>query len=336
MRAVVQSGYGAPRRVLTLTEIEKPVPGEGEVLVAVRATSVHPDVWHVVRGLPYMLRAMGSGLFRPKVKVPGTDLAGVVDAVGPGVSRFAVGDDVFGQSVRGHEWKNGASFAEYAAVPHDALQPKPPNVSFAQAACVPTSGKIALSSLNEVGGIAPGESVLVNGGGGGVGMFMIELAKAFGARVTGVDIAEKADAMRSMGADHTIDFRDEDFTDTGVRYDLIVDIPGNRTFRDLRRALAPGGRYVFIGHENFRLWRGRFVGRAMPRFIRMAVTRPFGRSDKVDRRVDDRPALVVLAELLAAGKLTPLVDRTFGLSQAIEAIEYLETRTSGGKIVLTP
>ena len=240
MKAIVQDTYGSAD-VLELRDIDRPVVEDDEVLVRVRAASVHPDVWHVLTGLPYVLRLMGAGLRKPKNPVPGTDLAGVVDSVGKNVTRFQPGDEVFGETMRGLQWVNGGAYAEYATAPEDALALKPANVTFEQAAAVPTSALIALPSLRAGGEIQAGQRVLVNGAGGGVGAIAVQLAKAFGADVTGVDCTSKLDMVRSIGADQVIDYTQEDFTRRGERYDLIFDIPGNHSLSDCRRALTPGG-----------------------------------------------------------------------------------------------
>src|SRR5918997_4152952 len=190
MKAIVQDRYGPPD-VLELRDIDKPVVNDGEVLIRVHAASVHPDVWHVLRGLPYVLRIMGAGLLRPKNSIPGTDVAGHVESVGKEVALFQPGDEVFGESVRGHQWHNGGAYAEYVSVPENALALKPDNITFEQAAAVPTSGLIALQILPNEGRLQPGQSVLVNGAGGGVGAFAVQIAKAYGAEVAGVDNPEK-------------------------------------------------------------------------------------------------------------------------------------------------
>jgi NADPH:quinone reductase-like Zn-dependent oxidoreductase len=216
MKAIVQDRYGPPD-VLELRDIDKPVVNDGEVLIRVHAASVHPDVWHVLRGLPYVLRIMGAGLLRPKNSIPGTDVAGHVESVGKEVALFQPGDEVFGESVRGHQWHNGGAYAEYVSVPENALALKPANITFEQAAAVPTSGLIALQGLHEYGQVHAGQKVLINGAAGGVGTIAVQLAKAYGAEVTGVDSARKLEMIRSLGADRVIDYAREDFTRSGER-----------------------------------------------------------------------------------------------------------------------
>jgi NADPH:quinone reductase-like Zn-dependent oxidoreductase len=250
MKAVIQDKYGSPD-ALELREIDEPPIEDDEVLVRVRAASVHPDVWHVVTGLPYLLRLMGAGLLKPKNRIPGTDMAGHVEAVGKNVKEFRPGDEVFGETLRGLQWHNGGAYAEYVAVPEDMLALKPANVTFEQAASVPTTGYIVLMNLRGKAQVKPGQKVLINGAGGGVGTLALQIAKAHGATVTAVDSTEKLDMLRSLGADQVIDYTQEDFTRRDERFDLIFDIPGNHSFSDCRRVLTPEGVYVLIGHDHF-------------------------------------------------------------------------------------
>ena len=334
MKAIVQDRYGSPD-LLELREVDEPVAGDDQVLVRVRAASVHADVWHAVRGQPYVLRIMGSGLRKPKNRVPGTDLAGHVEAVGRNVTRFRPGDEVFGQSVGANLWGNGGTYAEYAAVPEARLELKPANLTFEQAAAVPTSGPIAVQGLRDEGRIQAGQTVLINGAGGGVGTFAVQLAKAYGADVTGVDGTGKLDTLRSIGADRVVDYAQEDFTRSGERYDLILDIPGNHPWSDLKRALTPEGTYVLIGHDQYGRAGRRWIG-SLGRFAKLLVMSSFvsqlhglrGAKDPGDR-------LVLLKELIEAGKITPVIDRTFSLSEVPEAIRYLETGQAQGKVVIT-
>ena len=337
MKAIVQDKYGSPDDVLQLREINKPVIGNDEVLVHVRAASVHPDVWHVMTGLPYVLRMMGAGSRRPKNPVPGTDAAGIVESVGKDVTRFQPGDEVFGETIRGHQWTNGGAYAEYVSAPEDVLALKPANVTFEQAAAIPTSGVIALPALRGEGRIEAGQKVLVNGAGGGVGALTVQLARAFGADVTGVDTTDKLDMIRSLGAEHVIDYTQEDFTRNSERYDLIVDIPGNHSLSDCRRALTPEGTYVLIGHDNYGNGMRRWVG-LLPRMFKLMAMSPFV-SQLPDVRFsmpDKKELMALLKELLEAGKLTPVIDRTYPLNEVPEAMRYLQGGRARGKIIITP
>lgn len=272
---------------------------------------------------------------RPKRAVPGTDLAGVVEAVGPGVSRFAVGDEVFGKTVGANSWRNGGAYAELAAVREDLLEGKPANLIFEQAAASPDSGTIAIQGLRDEGRLQAGQRVLINGAGGGVGTFAIQIAKALGAaHVTAVDAAGKLELLRTIGADETLDAA-EDFTTGADRYDVILDIPGNRPTSAIKRILRPDGTYVLIGHDAFGRDGRRWVG-SMGRFVRLLVRSPFdqqlpglrGAKDPGDR-------LRVLSRWLEEGAVTPVIDRTFPLAEVPSAIRYLETGTATGKIVIT-
>jgi NADPH:quinone reductase-like Zn-dependent oxidoreductase len=337
MKAIVQDKYGSPDDVLQLREIAKPVVGDGEVLVRVRAASVHPDVWHVVTGRPYVLRLMGAGLLKPKNPVPGTDVAGEVESVGKDVTRFRPGDEVFGETHRGLQWRNGGAFAEYASVPQDVLALKPVGLTFEQAAAVPTSGFIALHNLQSGGQIQPGQNVLINGAGGGGGAIAVQLAKAYRARVTGVDSTGKMEMVRSLGADHVIDYTREDFTQRGERYDLILDVASNLSLSACKRALMPTGIYVLIGHDHFGDAAGRIFG-SLPRVLKLVALSPFVSQlpDLSFSIPSKKDVMAVLEEFLEAGKLTPMVDRTFPLSEVPEAMRYLQKGDARGKIVITP
>lgn len=336
MKAIVQDRYGSPDDVLELQEINKPVVKDDEMLVRVHATSVHPDVWHVVSGRPYVLRLMGSGLVKPKNSVPGTDMAGRVESVGNNVTRFRPGDEVFGESVRGYQWHNGGAYAEYASVPEDALALKPANITFEQAAAVPTSGLITLQNLPNGERLQPGQKVLVNGAGGGVGAIAVQIAKAYGANVTGVDSTKKLDMVRSLGADQVIDYIQENFTQSGERYDLIFDIPGNYPFSDCRRVLTPNGKYVLIGHDHFGQGAGRWFG-SLPRVLKLVALSPFVSQLPTPNfsMPGKKNQMAVLKEFIEAGKLTPIIDRTYPLSEAPEAIRYLQDGHARGKVVIT-
>ena len=334
MKAIVQDRYGSTD-VLRFGEIHRPTASDDEVLVRVHAASVHADVWHAMKGVPYVLRAMGSGLRAPKHHVPGTDLAGVVESVGTNVTRFRPGDEVFGLSLSANLWRNGGAFAEYAAVPGATLELKPTGLTFEQAAAVPTSGSLAVQHVRDEGRLRAGQTILINGAGGAVGSFAVQLAKAWGATVTAVDATEKLEMLRSIGADQVLDYTKEDFTRRGERYDVVLDIAGNHPWRECRRAVVPNGTYVLSGFDQYGASGHRWFG-SLGRFARLIVIAPFvpqfhpfrGAKDPGDR-------LVVLKELIEAGKLTPFIDRTFPLSEVPEAIRYLETGKARGKIVVT-
>jgi NADPH:quinone reductase-like Zn-dependent oxidoreductase len=334
MKAIVQSRYGAPD-VLELRDIDRPSVENDQMLVRVRAASVHADVWHVMRGVPYALRVMGAGLRAPKVGVPGTDLVGVVESVGDGVTRFRAGDEVFGQSLVANLWRHGGAFAEYAAVSEARFERKPTGLTFEQAAAVPTSGSLAVQAVRDEGRVQAGQDVLINGAGGAVGTFAVQLAKAYGANVTGVDAAGKLDMIRSIGADRTIDYEQEDFTRSGERYDVVLDIAGNHRWPDIRRAVTPDGTYVLIGHDQYGASGHRWFG-SLGRFAKLMVMAPFVNQLHPFRGVKDPgDRLVVLKELIEAGKVTPVIDRTFPLSEVPDAIRYLESGQARGKLVVT-
>ena len=323
MQAIVQDRYGSAD-VLHLSQVERPVIADDEVLLRVHAAGLHIGDVHMMSGMPYLMRIMGVGLRAPKARVRGTDVAGIVEAVGNNVLQFRPGDAVFGSC-------NGA-FAEYACARADKLAPKPANLTFAQAAAVPTSAVVALHGLRDAGGIRSGQKVLIIGASGGVGMFAVQIAKSFGAEVTGVCSTKKMDMVRSIGADHVIDYTREDFTRSGRRYDLIVDTGGNRSLSDLRRALTKHGTLVLVGGEGGEPW----IGAGLRRSFRAAVLSPF-----VSQRLRSMVAwanaadLQVLKDLIEAGKITPIVDRTFSLSETPDAIRYQQSGHAVGKVVIT-
>src|SRR5919106_6074313 len=311
MKAVVQDEYGSAD-VLELRDIDMPVVGDGEVLLRVHAAGVEPGVWHLMTGLPYMIR-LGYGLRRPKVRVRGRDVAGRVEAVGKDVTRFQPGDEVMGICE--------GSFAEYATAREDKLVLKPARLSFEEAAAVPISGLTAFQSVRDTGGVQPGQSVLIIGAAGGVGSFAVQLAKAFGAEVTGVCSTTETELVRSIGADEVIDYTREDFADQGRRWDLILDTAGNRPLSQLRRALTARGTLVIVGGEGG----GRWLGGFDRQILRAPMLSLFSRQrlrplTSKERRAD----LLVLKELIEAGKVTPVIDRTYPLSEAPEAIRYQE------------
>jgi NADPH:quinone reductase-like Zn-dependent oxidoreductase len=323
MKAIVQHTYGSPD-VLALQEVDQPQIGDDDVLVRVRAAGVHIGDWHLMMGQPYLMRVMGFGFRAPKVRVRGTDAAGKVEAVGKNVTRFQAGDDVFGTC--------DGSFAEYARARQDKLAPKPANLTFEQAAAVPTSACTALQALRDKGGIQPGQKVLIVGASGGVGMFAVQIAKSFGAEVTGVCSTTKVDLVRSIGADHVVDYTQEDFTRSGQQYDLILNMGGNRSLSQLRRALTPRGTLVLVGGEGGDRW----IGAAMGRSMRALVLSPFvSQSLRMVLGAAKTEDLRFLTELIEAAKVTPVIDRTYSLNEVEDAIRYLNEGHARGKIVIT-
>jgi len=320
MKAIVHSRYGAPD-VLELNDIDKPTVNDDAVLVRVHAAAVGKGDWLTVGGLPYVAR-LRYGLPKPKHPVPGFDVAGHVQAAGRNVTRLRPGDEVFG-------WCEG-SFAEYASVPERQLALKPANLSFEQAAAVPISGFAALQAVRDTGGVQPGQKVVIIGASGGVGSFAVQLAKAFGAEVTGVCSTQSGDMVRSIGADQVIDYTQEDFTRSGQRYDLILEMAGNRSLVDLRRALTPKGTLVLVGGSGGKWFMG--TGRT----LRAVLVSPFVGQRLRSFLSKPRGAdLVVLKELIEAGKVTPVIDRAFPLSETPEALRYVGERSTQGKTVIT-
>ncbi|MGH7469327.1 MAG: NAD(P)-dependent alcohol dehydrogenase [Longimicrobiales bacterium] len=335
MKAIVQAKYGSPDH-LELREVEQPAIGADEVLVRVRAASLHPDVWHVVSGRPLVLRLMGAGLFKPRNPIPGTDMAGIVEAVGRNVTEFRPGDPVFGETIVTQQWVNGGAYAEYVAVHKALLALKPANITFEQAASVPTSGFIALLNLRGLSQLRAGQKVLINGAGGGVGALALQLTKAHGAHVTAVDHTNKLNMLRSLGADEVIDYTREDFTRRPDRYHLIFDVPGNHPFSACRRVLEPNGHYLLIGHERFGASGKRVFG-LIPYFLGLMVLSRFvkqlrGPDLPLPTRKD---AMAVLRALLEAGKITPIVDSTFQMSDVRAAFQHMMKDETRGKVILT-
>ncbi len=320
MKAIVRYKYGSPD-VLELQEIEKPVVKDDHVLVRVHAASVNAGDWHSMRGRPYIIRVMGYGLLKPKNIVLGSDLAGRIEAVGKNVTEFRPGDEVFGMSIR--------TFAEYVSVRDVGVVRKPANLTFEQAAAVPVAATTALQGLRDKGQIRPGQKVLINGASGGVGTFAVQIAKSFGADVTAVCSPRNVDMVRSIGANRVIDYTQEDFTREGQRYDLIFDVAGNHSFSDCRRALSPNGTLVLAGQS------GRQKVSILPflttpvvsRFVRHKLVTFIAKRSKED--------LTLLKEFLEAGKVTPVIDRRYPLSEVPEAIRYLGEGHARGKIVIT-
>ncbi|MFC4584953.1 NAD(P)-dependent alcohol dehydrogenase [Sphaerisporangium corydalis] len=329
MKAIRYYAYGPPG-VVTLRDVDMPAVGDDDVLVRVRAASVNPLDWHFMRGKPYVARAT-AGLRRPRTHGLGSDMAGTVEAVGKNVTRFRPGDEVFGGR-GGNLAERSAAFAEYASIPESGMiVTKPAGLTFEQAASVPVAAITALQALRDKGRIQPGHRVLVNGAAGGVGTFAVQLAKALGAaEVTGVCSTPNVDMVRSIGADEVVDYTKEDFTRTGRRYDLLVDMVGNRTPAEFRRVLSPRGA-LLAGAPAKGQWIGPLAGMARLVLISQVVSQrmvPF----LVRESAGD---LTVLCDLLAAGTITPVIDRTYPLSQVPEALAYLEEGHARGKVVIT-
>lgn len=336
MQAIVQEKYGSPDG-LHRREVAEPEARTSEVVVRVRAASLHPDVWHVVMGRPFVLRLMGGGLLKPRNPIPGTDMSGVVESVGADVTRFRPGDPVFGETLFEQVWAHGGAYAEYVSVHQDLLARKPDHVSFEQAASVPASGFIALNNLRGVSQWQPGRRVLINGAGGGVGSLALQITKAHGAHVTAVDTPGKLDMLRSLGADDVIDYTQEDFTRRGVRYDLIFDVPGTRPWREFRPALEPDGRYVPIGHEGFGAVRKPLFG-LIPHFLKLMFLGRFERQLRgPGLPLLTKPrAIAVLQDLLQKRKIQPIIDSTFPLSEVREAFRRMVEDETLGKVIITP
>jgi NADPH:quinone reductase-like Zn-dependent oxidoreductase len=322
MQAIIQDNYGSAE-VLELRDVEKPRPGDDELLIRVHAAGLDPGVWHLMTGLPYLVRVMGFGLRKPKIRIRGTDVAGTVEAAGRNVTQLKEGDPVYGTC--------DGSFAEYACAKAERLAPKPANLSFEQAAAVPVSGMTALSGLRNAGNLQSGQRVLIIGAAGGVGTYAVQLAKAFGATVTGVCSTSKAELVRTIGADEVIDYTQVDFTEGTRQFDLILDTAGRRPLGHLRRALTPQGTLVIVGGEGGDRWLGGFQ-RQIFAPVRALFTeqKMLGLISK-ERQQD----LLTLKDLIEAGKLTPVIDRTYPLREAPQAIRYLEQGHARGKVVLT-
>jgi NADPH:quinone reductase-like Zn-dependent oxidoreductase len=323
MQAIVQRRYGeAPEDVLDVARLPIPTAGPREVLVRVRAASVDRGTWHLMAGRPYLARAIGFGLRRPKTPVPGLTVAGIIEAVGVEVSTLRPGDEVFGTGT--------GTFAEFAVARADRLVAKPANVSFVNAATVGDSGVTALQAIRDVGKVRGGERVAIVGASGGVGSFAVQIAKAYGALVTGVASGAKLDLLRTLGADDVIDYRREDFTDGTRRFDVVVDIAGNRPLRRLRRALTRNGRLVVTGGEN-----GGPVLGGIERNLAAHLLSPFVtqrlRAFVTRNRAED---VATVGALIAEGVITPAVDRTFSLDEAAAAVRYLVDGRVRGKLVI--
>ncbi len=302
MKAIVYTEYGPPD-VLQLQEVEKPTPKDNQVLIKIHAASINKGDWYALTGKPFMARI--GGLLKPKHKILGNDVAGRIEAVGVNVKQFQPGDDVFGDIY----WCGMGAFAEYVSVPENVLRPKPASMTFEEAAAIPTAAALALHNLRGKRPIQPGQKVLINGAGGSVGTFAVQLAKYFGAEVTGVDSTKKLDMLRSIGADHVIDYTQEDFTKNGQHYDLILDVVAHRSFFDYKRALSPKGIVVFVGGSMTRVFLNMLLG---PKKMGVVIWKP------------NKEDFVFLKELLEAGKVVPVIDRRYPLSDVAETIRYLE------------
>jgi len=337
MKAVIHHAYGPADEVLSVEDIATPVPKPDELLVRVHAASMHADVWHVIEGVPKLLRLMGNGLRRPKHRVPGTDLAGVVESVGANVTRFKPGDEVFGESAK-FGWMNGGAYAEYAAVREDYLVEKPPTLSFEEAAALPTAGFIALNNLGTRA--APGRRILINGAGGAMGTLAIQIAKAKGARVAAVDTGEKLALMQSLGADEVIDYQQENYLERGERYDLIVDVVGLRKPNEYAHVLTEDGRYMPIGHADYGRAPGRLGGRvvgSVPYFATLLMKAMLDPKQRSEFRIRSKLEMTTeLMALAAAGQLKPAIGRRFPLEAVPEAVRCMIDGTVPGRIVITP
>lgn len=322
MKAIVYYNYGSPD-VLKLEEVEKPIPKDDEVLIRIHAASVNAYDWHLLKADPFLVRLMGGGFLKPKNKILGADIAGQVEAVGRNVKRFQPGDDVFGD-LSGCD--NG-SFAEYACAPENRLALKPASMTFEKAAAIPMAAVTALQGLRDEGQIQPGQKVLINGASGGVGTFAVQIAKSFGAEVTAVCSSRNLDMARSIGADHVIDYTKEDFTQNEQRYDLILAANGYHPILDYKRALSPKGKYVMAGGSMSQMFQAMLLGP----WISMTGSKKMGGVAAAPNQKD----LVLIKELFEAGKVTPVIDRCYPLSETAEAIRYLDAGHARGKVVIT-
>jgi len=324
LKAIVYTKYGSPN-VLQLEEVERPVPKDDEVLIRVRASSVNPYEWHFMRGRPYFMRLTGAGILKPKINILGADIAGIVEAVGSKVKQCQPGDEVFGEGSFG-------GFAEYACVTESKLALKPVNITFEEAAAVPMAALTALQGLRDSGGVQAGQKVLINGAGGGVGTFAVQIAKSFGAEVTAVCSTGKMEMAGNLGADHVIDYTQEDFTKKGQHYDLILDTAAHRSLFDYKSVLGPRGIYVLVGGTGLFLkmaqlaWNS-ITGKLMGRKTSKKMVFVLAKVDKND--------LVFLAALLETGKIKSVIDRHYPLAETPEAIRYLEEGHAQGKVVIT-
>ena len=320
MRAVLHTKYGPPD-VLRLEDIPKPIPTDDEVLVRVHAASLNAVDWHILRAKPFPIRLMGMGLLRPKHKVLGADIAGQVEAVGKNVMQFKQGDNVFGE-LSGCGW---GAFAEYVCVPENVIASKPADISFEEAAATPLAAVTALQGLRDKGQIRTGKRVLIHGASGGVGTFAVQIAKAFGCEVTAACSASKMNMVRSIGADHAIDYTKEDFTRSGQQYDLILAVNGYRSLFDYRRALSPKGIYVMAGGSGAQMFQA---------LLGPLISRPAGKKMRSVGMKSNKKDLIFIKDLLESGKVVPVIDRRYPLNETAEAIRYLEEGHALGKVVI--
>ncbi len=321
MKAAIYTRYGSPD-VVQITDVKKPSPRDNEVLIKIRAAAVNPLDWHFMRGEPYVVRIM-AGLRKPGITGLGVDVAGEVEAVGRSVTEFKAGDEVFG-ACRG-------SFAEYGCTPESSLAAKPRNVTFEQAGAVSVAGRTALQGLRDKGRIQAGQKVLVNGAAGGVGTFVVQLAKWFGANVTGVCSTKNVELVRSLGADRVIDYTQEDFAKGGLRYDIFFDCFANHSLSDCRRILNPRGRYIAVGGPSGP-WMLDLLGRVIAGPVLSVLTSQKFLTFMAQSSKED---LCILGELMGAGKVTAVIDRRYTLSEVPEAIRYVEEGHARGKVVIT-
>ncbi len=326
MKAIVHESYGAPGDVLKLTEIDPPAIGHNDVLVRVRAASINPADWHIIRGQPYVAR-LAVGLRGPKDQVPGCDVAGRIEAVGSSVSTVQPGDEVFGAPFD----SGWGAFAEYASVPADRLAPKPNNLSFQHAAAVPLAAMTALQALRDHGGVKSGSAVLLIGASGGVGSFAVQIARALGAEVTGVCSTNSIELVRSLGADEVIDYTTQDFAEDREKYDLVVHLGGLRPLSDYRRVLKSEGTLLLLGGDS----QGRWFG-PIGRVVRALALSPFVGHKLANFTVKPNSEdLEFLSRLIEAGAVTPTIDRTWSLAEVAEAITYVEEGHTTGKVVIS-
>src|SRR5271157_1226577 len=322
MKAMVYTKYGPPD-MLHLQEVPQPVPRDDEVLIRVRAASVNARDWHLLRADPFFIRLMVGGLLRPKRPILGADMAGRVEAVGSGVRQFRPGDEVFGYLSR----YGGGTFAEYVCAGENEIARKPANLSFEQTASVPVAAITALQGLRDKGHIRSGQKVLIQGASGGVGMFAVQIARSFGAEVTGVCSTRNQDMVRSIGAEHVIDYKKEDFTRSGQRYDLILAVNGYHPILDYLRALSPDGIYIVTGGSMIQLFQAMSRGRR--------ISKAENRNTFVVSLVQSQEDLILMKELLESGKVLPVIDGCYPLMEAAEAFRYFEEEHAKGKVVIT-